>query len=337
MADIDTPEPKAQTTLYGHEPHYQRLRAALLGGRSPHAWLLKGPQGIGKATLAYRLARDLLCHRHGAASAHDRDSRIFRMVAENAHPDLYCLEPALGHRGRRGEIKVDAIRGVLERLHQTTAFDGWRVIIIDAAEDLNRNAANALLKLLEEPPKRSVFLLTCQQIGRVPQTILSRCAQLRLSPLPDAVLAQGLSELRPEMSQDACERLIGTSGGSLGRALRYATLDWQARLEDLEAKLANPSATDVLSAHGDLMKLSDEAGFSTAVELLLAVTAKNARCMVRQSPRAARADLAHRAALWNNLQGFASKVEALNLDPAQSLLTMINAASGHNTAALETI
>ncbi len=325
--------------FYGHERQYQRLAATVGGGRSPHGWLLRGRSGIGKATLAYRLTRQLLAF-DGEGDPQDPTSRVFRMVAENGHPDLHVLTPLETKKGRRGEIKVEEVRNAVDKLHRTAAFDGWRVLLIDAADDLNRNAANALLKLLEEPPRRTILLLVCQQVGRLPRTIVSRCAQLRLAPLSESQVATGLRELAPELDAPKIGRLAAVAGGSLGQALRYATLDWDTRCARLLDQLDRPTAAARLACLDELTAVSDQADFATAAELLLAVTRQAALSragldIAGAAGLADRAELAQWASLWKKLRSFAAKVDGLNLDPAQSLLTMIHAVSGQDTIGLD--
>lgn len=340
MVELAWPEPRLRHVFYGHERQHRQLRAAFERPRAPHGWLLKGAPGIGKATLAFRLARELLAIPGDPAGPHDPASRVFRMIADDAHPDLHVLTPAEGRRGRRGEIKVEEVRDRIEQLHRTAAFNGFRVLLVDSADDLNRNAANALLKLLEEPPRRLIVIMTCQQVGRVPPTILSRCAQLRLGPLAPVDLQAGLEELAPDVTASRRAALVQAAEGSLGRALRYAALDWDARLRTIGEQLSAPTPANTMELLEDLGGISDQAGFAMAAELLIAVSREAARARAGfatpvPEPLAARATLAQWSTLWNKMRGFAARVDGLNLDPAQSLLTMIHALSGQDTRGLD--
>ena len=172
----------------------QALLEAYRGGKMHHAWLFGGPKGIGKATLAYRFARFALAHPDPAspevAAATDlglaADHPTFRKVAARAHPNLLVLErPWDEERKRyRTELTVPEIRRTVGFFGSTAAEDGWRIAIVDPADDMNASAANALLKVLEEPPARSLFLLVCHAPGRLIATIRSRCRRLDLAPLP---------------------------------------------------------------------------------------------------------------------------------------------------------
>ncbi len=162
--------------------------AALRGGRPPHAWLITGPPGIGKATLAYRMARYLLRHGATAEGAADlavpRDDAVARQVEARAHPGLLVLKRGLNPRTGKPqtELPVDEIRRLAGFFGMTSGAGGWRVAIVDPADDMNENAANALLKQLEEPPQNAMLLLLSHRPGRLLPTIRSRCRRLELRP-----------------------------------------------------------------------------------------------------------------------------------------------------------
>src|SRR5271165_3045369 len=174
------PEPRANPLLLGHEAAEATLAAALHSGRLHHAWLLTGPAGIGKATLAFRFARRLLAGHGGEGLQLDSTHPVFRRVAVGAHADLLTVERAFDpkRKRQRTEIVVDDVRRIGGFLHLTPAEGGWRVVVVDGADELNRNAANALLKVLEEPPPRALLLLTAAAPGRLPATIRSRTRRL---------------------------------------------------------------------------------------------------------------------------------------------------------------
>src|SRR5580704_4557886 len=184
--------PRETTALFGHREAEMALLNAYRGGRIPHAWLIGGPQGIGKATLAYRMARFVLAHadplapsvQRAEALAVDPSDHVARQITAEAHGGLLVLERGLNDRGvLRTVITVDETRETISFFGSTAAVDGWRVCIVDTVDELNPNAANALLKILEEPPQRSLFLLVSHAPARVLPTILSRCRKLALRPL----------------------------------------------------------------------------------------------------------------------------------------------------------
>src|SRR2546430_12442042 len=187
--------PRETGALFGHREAEMALLNAYRSGRIPHAWLIGGPQGIGKATLDYRMARFALANSNPTAPsvqraetlALDPGDPVARQVTAGAHGGLLVLERGLNDRGvMRTVITVDETRETISFFGSTAAVDGWRVCIVDTVDELNPNAANALLKILEEPPQRSLFLLVSHAPARVLPTIQSRCRKLALRPLATA-------------------------------------------------------------------------------------------------------------------------------------------------------
>ncbi|MGH7152597.1 MAG: DNA polymerase III subunit delta', partial [Acetobacteraceae bacterium] len=266
--------PRANQLLLGHRAAEAAVVDALRTGRMHHAWMITGPPGVGKATLAYRFARRLLAGvPRDQSLVLDPADPVFRRVAASAHADLHTIERSINPQTKRQrtEIVVDDVRDGAEFLRLTAAEGGWRVLIVDQADELNRNAANALLKVLEEPPPRAILLLVCSAPGRVPVTIRSRCRRLRLSPLPDAVMAELLACYLPETLIEERDRLIALAEGSPGRALLLAEekgLELAALTEAVLSAL--PDLTPV-RAHevADRLGRSDGA-FSTFFDLLRA-------------------------------------------------------------------
>lgn len=204
--------PRENTALIGHASACALIEGALAEGRMHHAWLITGSKGIGKATLAYHIARTLLGGGEGAQ----------RRIATGAHPDLLVIEPEFDEKKQeqKTEIRVEQVREVGAFLSLTPAESAWRVVIVDSADALNANGANALLKLLEEPPARAVLLLISHTPARLLPTIRSRCRQLRLSPLSP----QEFSRIAGE-GEDA-EVYYNLSGGAPGLALELK--EWNA-------------------------------------------------------------------------------------------------------------
>ncbi|CAN5151058.1 hypothetical protein BH10PSE3_BH10PSE3_28680 [soil metagenome] len=192
---------------------------ALDRGRLHHAWLLTGPEGVGKATLAYRMARRLLGARpdpaFGALGSAPTDF-VSRQVAARSHPDLMVLERATDDGKARKSIPVDEARLLPAFFANSPAVSPYRVAIIDAADDLNVNAANAVLKTLEEPPARGVILLVSHSPGRLLPTIRSRCRRLVVTA-PPLSLAAGMVEQRAGVSAHEAERLARMAKGAPGR------------------------------------------------------------------------------------------------------------------------
>src|SRR5437879_2215507 len=204
-AEPIAPLPRANPDLLGHQNAEAELRRLFDSGRMPHALLLSGPRGIGKATLAFRFARFVLAGGAGEGSspllfaaadngglAIPPESGTFRRVASGCHADLLTVERAWDPRRRRlrSEIVVDDAREIGAFLRLTPAEGGWRVVVVDGADEMNRNAANAMLKILEEPPRLALLLLVAHSPGRLLPTIRSLCRRLPLAPLPPAIVRQ---------------------------------------------------------------------------------------------------------------------------------------------------
>jgi DNA polymerase III subunit delta' len=220
--------PRRRTVLYGHERAERRILEAWSAGRLHHAFLIAGPEGIGKATFAYRVARFLLRHPDPAAATPSQGLEISgtdtvaRLVAARSHPDLAVVEPRFDDRTKRikREIAADDARVPSAFFGLTAGLGGYRVVIVDAADNLNKTSANALLKILEEPPPRAIFLIVTHAPGSLLPTIRSRCIRLDLAPLDTATVERILGEIieerggDPELVRQAAE----LSRGSPGRA-----------------------------------------------------------------------------------------------------------------------
>lgn len=222
------------TPLFGHDEAVASFREGLAAGRLHHAWLLSGPIGVGKALFAAKAALRVLAEGAGPPPAGDTldvpdDHPAAKLVEAGSHPDLMRLERLEKDSGELARsINVDQVRG-LSRLFSTTAsMSPWRAVIVDAADDLERNAANALLKNLEEPPPSSLFLLVSHSPDRLLPTIRSRCRHLRLQPLGDDAMTSALRAALPDADDREIEGLMAAGQGSPGRAIAWRGLDVDA-------------------------------------------------------------------------------------------------------------
>jgi len=327
---MPAPDPRANPILLGHEAAEATLLEAMRAGRLHHAWLVTGPDGVGKATLAYRFARFMLSGRPPGDSLYlDPAHPTFRRVAAASHADLLTIECAYDPKRRRmrTQIAVDDVRRINAFMALTPAEGGWRIAIVDGAEDLNANSANALLKILEEPPRRAMLLLTCAAPGRLPATIRSRCRRLRLAPLPDDAMARLLADYLPDIGGVERGRLATLAEGSPGRALllaeeeglKIATLVGKV-LADLP-DLPPSRALDVADALG-----RSETGFSTFMDLLRADLAAAVRDAVRGRAEPEQMRVANLRPLdawgevWQGLTRLQDETERFALDKRQALI-----------------
>jgi DNA polymerase III subunit delta' len=285
-APAEVLEPRANPELWGHEAAEAALLEAHHAGKLPHALIVGGPRGVGKATLAFRLARFLMAQGGEAASglfgaappprslALAPDHPVFRRVAASGHADLITVERGRDPRNKdrlRGEIVVEDTRGVANFLRLTPAEGGWRIVIVDSADDMNRNAANALLKILEEPPRRSLLILVSHNPGRLLPTIRSRCRKLTLKPLPDREIVRLVGRYRPDVAAEDARALALLAEGSIGRALDLAAsggLDLYRSLLKLLQGLPDIDGPALHSFADRLARVGAEDTYRTVTELL---------------------------------------------------------------------
>jgi DNA polymerase-3 subunit delta' len=242
----EAPHPRATGVLFGHALAETALLAAYRSGRVPHAFLIVGPKGTGKATLAYRMARFVLAHPDPAARevataaslAVDVQNPVARRIAAQAQPDLLVIERTLNDKGvLHKQIAVEDIRRTVAFFGSTAGEGGWRVAIVDAVDELNRSGANALLKVLEEPPQRALLLLVSHSAARVPATLRSRCRILTLRPLAEADVAAAVASATGSPAGDPdITAAAGAADGSVARAfslLDEGALDLRRQALDL--------------------------------------------------------------------------------------------------------
>ncbi len=313
--------PRETTVLYGHAGAEQQFLAACRSGRVPHAWLIGGEPGIGKATLAYRIARFVLAHPDPAQAAAaaptlalDPDHRTVRRIAASAHPDLLALERTINETtGKlRTVISVEQVRRLQTFFGSTAGEGGWRVCIIDSADELQYpQGSNALLKMLEEPPPRSLFLLVSHAPGRLLPTIRSRCRRLALRPLAAADVVRAASAaLGAEADQAALAAASASARGSVARAIALAGGPMLALREKVAALLRALPATDPHALHALGDQLDRDRG-------LLDVFVGAVRDWLSARLDAEAGDLARLARvadLWERLNRSARDVETYNLE-----------------------
>ena len=319
--------PRENTALFGHRDAEQALLDGYRSGRMAHAWLIGGAQGIGKATLAYRMARFVLAHRHPKAAGVQRAATLAvdpsepaaRLVAAGAHGGLLVLQRTLNDKGvMRSVITIDETRETIAFFGSTAAVEGWRICIVDAVDELNPNAANALLKILEEPPQRSLFLLVSHAPARVLPTILSRCRRLALRPLAtdDVIGATAhAADIAPDDPALAEAAAAAEAEGSVARALTLLGGDAVKLHQRTAALLATLPQVDPRELHalGDALGGSDRVALAAFIDSIdrwvserLRLDGANANANL---PR-----LARLAEVWEKINRAARDAEAYNLE-----------------------
>jgi DNA polymerase-3 subunit delta' len=224
--------------IYGQDRAVDQFAAAWASRKLHHAWLLAGPKGVGKGTFARAATRRVLADSAGAPSSlpgieTDADHPTVKLVEAGSHPDMRLLERQVNEKtgNLNRNIKVEQVRKLGEFLNLSAALSPWRVVIIDTVDELEASGANALLKMLEEPPPNTLFFLVSQAPGRLLPTIRSRCRRLDFQTLDDDAMTSVLEAHAPNLSAADRHRVISMSFGSAAKALAFAELEL-AKLED---------------------------------------------------------------------------------------------------------
>ena len=328
--------PKWSEKLVAHSDAERQLLELIHAGRLPHALLLTGPRGIGKATLAWRLARFLLTPREtdgglfGAPPPPDTldvsaQHPSFRRLVAGGHPDFLILEA--------DTIKVEESRQIPAFLSLTPAESEWRIVIVDSADALNRNAANALLKILEEPPPRAVLILISHNPGGLLPTIRSRCRTMRLAPLESPQFARVMAHAAPETTPEQLRVFSLLSGGSPGMALGLMHAKADALYHEI-VELA--LGYDTLKAHAfadRMARKGNEKTFETFTRLFMWLVKRVATPFDGQevfageqaalAKLAARKPVHHWLELWDKARQLIADTEHLYLDKKQVVITLL--------------
>jgi DNA polymerase-3 subunit delta' len=341
-------DPRDNPELIGQGAAEKSFLQAWDSGRLAHAWLLTGPKGIGKATLAFRIARFVLSGGNESAGGlfgdaapatlqMSPDHPIFRRISSGGHADFKLIERGWSddkQTKRKTEITVDDVRDVGSFMSLTPAEGGWRVVVVDAADEMNRNSANAILKVLEEPPKRALMLLIGHSPGRLLPTIRSRCRRLTLPPLARETVVELLRRHHPELSPVELQGLAALADGSIGRAL---SLHEQGGMELYGAMVGILNGLPKLpgSALHEFAEKIGRQGDSVSLfgELFTGWLAKGAlRAAGGQSAEVVggeaelqrrlveRAGLERWTGLWERITSLFDRADAVNLDGKQVIL-----------------
>lgn len=316
------PHPHEVYDLFGHDEAERLAADAFASGRMHHAWMITGPKGVGKATFAYRLARRAL----GAVPAGEAplgtlsDDPVCRGLEALSHPDFLLIrKPYDEKRGKlRAEITVEEARRAPDFFSKSASGNAWRVCIVDAADEMNTNAANALLKTLEEPPAKGLLLLVVNAPGRLPTTIRSRCRRLSLrAPTPEATAAWLTGQHNFEA--DLAQRCAELAAGAPGRARALAQSDAPRLKQTIDRVLDGLPKLDsraVGALAAESAKKDNEAVRRTMMEFLGHYAQKQARRSALEAGEAGTAGIWVQAA--DSLARLARESETLYLDPKQT-------------------
>jgi DNA polymerase III subunit delta' len=320
--------PEHRPAVVGHGAALAALRQLLDGGRLPGGVLLHGPHGIGKATLAFQVAREIFTRTGDEAETHVREQ-----VAAGGYPNLRVLRKAPRETGKGfyTEIRVGEVRELIERLRKTRGRAGHRVVIIDPIDDCNASSANALLKILEEPPADTLFLLVSHRPGQLLPTIKSRCHAVALRPLSGPEVREVLGSSRPQTPAAALDDAVALAAGRPRRGFEALLMADAGALTALRGWLADPMqppAAVHLGIADQLGSERDGAQTRFARDIILGWLAAEAR-EAAMAGTAARARLASANELWDKALALFADADEYNLDARQTLVAIFDAIRKH--------
>ncbi len=337
--------PRENPFFVGHEHAQNTLVSSFKSNHFPHAWMVTGAEGIGKASLVFHFIRNVfahnleLCGDNNGLVALDRLDPVFAQVSSLSHPDMLVLQRSRNPKSKAfySVIRVDDIRALNKFFGFTSAGGGWRFVVVDVADDMNNNAANALLKILEEPPEKSVFFLISSAPNTLPTTILSRCRKLRLFPLGEDDLKRAVqgafntSLMHDLPDEEHMTYALQKAQGSVRKALQYAVGNGLALDKQLGTLLARLPDIDYTLVHGLADRVTakgTEDDFHTVHTLISSWMARQIKTTVhgkinethsRLFPKTA---LTSWAELWQDIHRKKAECLLLNLDKRTHIINL---------------
>ena len=326
------PSPEECRQVVGHDAVLEALDRLAGAARMPSAILLHGPRGIGKASVAFTVAQRLL-----TANGDESAERVAAQIASGAHPNVRVLRIAPKEKGAGFEsaIRVERVRALIDSLHQTRGRSGYRVCVVDSIDDCNASSTNAMLKILEEPPAETVFILISHRPGSLLPTIRSRCRAYAMRGIADADVRAVLATLAPDAEGEAIERAVSLADGRPRRALEAMLLGQQQALGALHDWLSSP-ATHPDGAHLAIAEVlsgrNAVAEASFAREMIDNWLADEARRHAGAGV-AGRFALASVNQLWEKAHALFADADSLNTDTRQTLIAVLDAIREHDEPA----
>ncbi len=309
----------------GHASALDEFKKAFASGRMPHAWLITGSEGIGKATFAKHVAQFVLSEGAGDLGELDPRRNAGKQADAESHPDLMIVRRPFDEKSGlpRDIIPVEEVQKIPPFLHLTASNGGWRIVIIDEAHALNRHGQNAILKAVEEPPRKTLILLTAATPGALLPTIRSRTRHLPLLPLGAAEMRALLAEAAARIPAEDIESVIELADGSIGFALKVIRADALPLYRDMAALLDAMPKLDIAGVHrlaDQVSRKADTEVYEVLKELLLARLRAAAQKEARNFPEG-RADLA--LSVWEKTKAVFASAESSNLDKKTAFVTAL--------------
>lgn len=325
------PLPNENLSLFGHSDTEQFLLNAYRSERLHHAWILGGPKGIGKSTLAFRFARYVIANpdrfservKNATTLSISADHPVARQLGAGGHPNILHLRRPWDERAKRfkTDLPVDEVRKTVSFFGTTASANAWRVCIVDAADDMNVSSANALLKILEEPPARCLFLVLSHTPGRLLPTIRSRCRRIDLSPLNNAELGDCLKALAPSdlLDEQGLAEVVSIADGSVRDAITLLSGDGLSVVRAFIEIAEKPKSIDMMAVH-TLADTVSAKGQSDNWESFKHICEKWLHKKMRLTLKQSIGEARRYIQLWERVVQEFSDTEALNLDRKQVVL-----------------